>query len=193
MSQSSLALPGAHRDNRKRPNEILWSSTEDSLLKNLAERYLNNWRLIADALNSSRIRTSVDLRTPFECAERWKARWSRPERSLANNGSMHGSLGSLEEVGASFGASPFSAFALDASPAPPTPTSTTASTSQMTTRGIKRLAANSVSQSASSLTVNTASNTVESRKRKRHGIINDMMRRTSKKREMTARANSMCS
>lgn len=172
---------------RKRPSEIQWSPSEDNVLKNLAERYPNNWRLIADAMNSSRLRTRSDMRTPMECFERWKARWFPGARPAPAAGGS-GAFGSLEEVGAGFGTSPFSAFALDAvSPPIPSPLNN----SQMTTRGVKRQAT-SAAQNSSNLTVNTATgNTVENRKRRRHYLIHETMRKASKRRDAILRANRM--
>lgn len=57
-----------------RPQEIPWSQAEENALKRLTDHYPSSWRLIADALNSSRIRTSIDLRTPQECFETWKSK-----------------------------------------------------------------------------------------------------------------------
>lgn len=174
---------------KRRTAEIQWSPAEDNVLKDLTDRYPNNWRLIADVMNSSRLRTRADMRTPQECLERWKARWLPGARaSLAPNSS--GSFGSLEEVGAGFGASPFSAFALDSASSPPPPTPTGGSSaSQMTTRGVKRQAT-SAAQNTANLSVNTMNpNTIEGRKRRRHFMVNDSMRKASKRRDAMMRAS----
>ncbi len=64
------------------------------MLKKWAERYPNNWRLVADAMNSSRIRSKSDLRTPVDCLERWKVRWS----GLHHRGSIASASGSIASL-----------------------------------------------------------------------------------------------
>ena len=59
---------------RKRNAEhegVAWTPAEDALLKQVAERYPNNWPLVADTFNSSRVTIPTDKRTSWECAERW--------------------------------------------------------------------------------------------------------------------------
>ena len=129
------------------------------MLKKWAERYPNNWRLVADAMNSSRIRSRSDLRMPLECFDRWRSRWS----TLAHKGSFasaSGSIASLDELES----------------VPPTPVS---SSSQMTTRGVKRMAANANTNNSNNLTISTVGNFVESRKKKRHQLISDTMKKVS--------------
>ncbi|KLO14690.1 hypothetical protein SCHPADRAFT_850679 [Schizopora paradoxa] len=157
-----------HRD-RRRTAEVSWSPAEENMLKKWADRYPNNWRLVADALNSSRIRSRADLRTPLECFERWKARWS----ALAHRGSIASASGSIASLD-------------DLESVPPTPVS---SSSQMTTRGVKRMAANANFSNSGSLTVSTNANFVESRKRKRHLLISDTMKRVSRQREIHLKTN----
>ncbi|KAG1749128.1 uncharacterized protein EDB91DRAFT_1235613 [Suillus paluster] len=67
---NSLGLPP--KDGKKRSDHI-WSSDEDTLLKTFADRYPNNWLLVADSFNSSRVTISTDKRTPWECFERWSS------------------------------------------------------------------------------------------------------------------------
>ena len=164
------------RNTAKAP-EIPWSSAEDNMLKNLAERYPSNWRLVADVLNSSRIRTSIDLRTPQECFERWRTKCgipSRPMPSTLTQLSVH--INNGEE-----GTASHSATGVDTPPPSSASTSTPANTSQMTTRGVKRLAT-TAAQNALNLNVNTSGATVESRKRRRHLIISQAVQRVSVKR-----------
>lgn len=144
-------------------------------MKMLTDRYPSNWRLVADALNSSRIRTSIDLRTPQECFEKWRSKYGLPTRSMLPPG-VHP-------------ATPFIGYEenstsnhIGADTPPPQTPSMPATTPQMTTRGVKRLAT-SAAQNALNLTVNTGMGTVEARKRKRHFIIYDAVRKTMTKRQ----------
>lgn len=41
--------------------------------------YPNNWHLIADSFNSSRMSLSTDKRTAIDCFDRWNMRWGRSE------------------------------------------------------------------------------------------------------------------
>ncbi|KZT11305.1 uncharacterized protein LAESUDRAFT_671115 [Laetiporus sulphureus 93-53] len=68
-------LPTVSREIRKRVAEQVWTPYEDNMLKQLAERYPNNWRLIADAFKSSRVTIKTDERSPIDCYERWNVRW----------------------------------------------------------------------------------------------------------------------
>ena len=165
-----------------RISNVVWSPGEDDLLRTLHERYPGNWRLVADALNSSRIRTSVDLRTPREVRDRWQEKFAPPRPSTQPSGSNPGIVPLFEE-GSSTQPAPSSSAMLP----PPTPSaSSVASTPQMTTRGIQRKATNAA-QAALNLTINTGSNTVENRKRKRHNIIHESMRKSATKRSRLRR------
>ncbi|OAX43813.1 hypothetical protein K503DRAFT_861974 [Rhizopogon vinicolor AM-OR11-026] len=117
-SASIIGLPP--KDGKKRSGHI-WSSDEDSLLKTLIDRYPNNWNLVADSFNSSRVTISTDRRTPWECFERWSSRF----------GSGHADVSSPANVECT-----------------PPPASTSAQ-GQMTTRGVKRLASMTVAQNQS--------------------------------------------
>ena len=166
-----------------RSSEVPWSPAEDQLLKSLIERYPSNWRLVADALNSSTIRTCIDLRTPQECFERWRMRLTNYGRHTGQPSSSAGVYPADENTGM---VPPPSATS-DAPP--PTPS---VSTSQMTTRGIKRAATNAAQNASSGLTVNTGTNSVEVRKRRRHIIINDAIRKQIRKRDNHLRNAGMC-
>ena len=41
--------------------------------------YPNNWPLIADSFNSSRMSISTDKRTAVDCFDRWNMRWGRAD------------------------------------------------------------------------------------------------------------------
>lgn len=154
---------------RRRTAEVSWSPAEDNMLKKWADKYPNNWRLVADAMNSSRIRSRSDLRLPSECFDRWKARWS----GLIHRGSIASASGSIASMD-------------DIESVPPTPVSTS---SQMTTRGVRRMAANANTSNSGSLTISTNANFVESRKRKRHFLVSESMKKVSRQREIHLKTN----
>lgn len=138
----------------------IWTASDDTLLKTLVERYPHNWPLIADAFNSSRITISTDLRLPWDCYERWSSRWCGSSSLAKESGEMSSSA------------------IMEGSPAPP-------SRDQMTTRGIKRLASVSVGANASPGGYANES----SKKRRRHGLMSDAIRKAAKKRESNQKAN----
>ena len=105
------------KDARKRAVDHLWSPDDDALLKQLVDRYATNWALVAECYNSARLTTPMERRTPIDCAERWKERWSA-ERKLQPSEATQPTT----EDG-----------------------SVTSSPNQMTTRAVKRLASTSVS------------------------------------------------
>ena len=78
-SSHSTLLPPGSRDSRRRTADILWTPHDDALLKQIADMYPNNWALIADSFNSSRMSISTDKRTAADCFDRWNARWGRAE------------------------------------------------------------------------------------------------------------------
>lgn len=126
---------------------------DDLLLKQLVERYSTNWPLIAECYNSSRLTTPTERRTFVDCAERWKERWGS-ERKLQ---------------------------IADVSTAPPNEDPSmpgaSISSSPMTTRGVKRLASVSIS-SAQGVPMGS-----EPKKRRRHALLQDSIKRAAKKRQ----------
>ncbi|KAG6891328.1 hypothetical protein C0992_008782 [Termitomyces sp. T32_za158] len=134
---------------RKR-NDHLWSNAEDTLLKSLCDRYPNNWALISECFNASRLTVPTDKRTPRDCLDRWREKWGPENRR-----------------------------ALETPPtveATPPPTST-----QMTTRGVKRLASASISSvSPSGMPAGS-----EPRKKRRHALVLETIRKAGKKRTET--------
>ncbi|RPD66336.1 hypothetical protein L226DRAFT_557464 [Lentinus tigrinus ALCF2SS1-7] len=83
-----MLMPAPPRDVRKRNadhhNEaVAWTPVEDGLLKQAVERYPYNWSLIAETFNSLRVTISTDKRTPWECLERWKEKFSAQARAEA--------------------------------------------------------------------------------------------------------------
>ena len=163
MIQPHAFMQIPHRD-RKR-SEVAWSPAEDALLKQLVVRYLTNWRLIADSFNSSRLTISTERRSPLECQTRWRLRWSPGNRHLATGPS-------------------------DSHQTPPltdqSPNISSTAPSQMTTRGIRRLATTNLPSIPSPLSGNPVS--TESKKRRKHNLVGEVMRRSSKKRELMAKA-----
>ncbi|KAF8797902.1 hypothetical protein BYT27DRAFT_7203588 [Phlegmacium glaucopus] len=105
------------KDARKRAADHVWSTSDDALLKSLVDKYTNNWPLIAECYNASRLTVPTDRRTPSDCLERWKGRWGSERKPLA----------------------------IEATQAPVDDHSVSGSSGQMTTRGVKRLASASIS------------------------------------------------
>lgn len=142
---------------RKPPGSHLWTNAEDVLLKSLIDRYSCNWPLVSECLNSSQTFKSaprVDKRSPRDCFERWKEKWAPPEiRQKINEATASTPVGEG------------------------TPPPATNGSSQMTTRGVKRLASVSVSSPS-----NGAAMGSEPRKRRHHMLIQESIRKAQKKR-----------
>jgi chromatin modification-related protein VID21 len=138
------------RDPRKRGADHLWSTSDDTLLKSLIDKYPNNWALISECFNASRLTISIDKRTPRDCLERWKEKWGSEIRQRPTDSPM------VTE---------------DAPPA----------SGQMTTRGVKRLASASVS-TPSAIGISGS----EPRKRRRHMLVQESIRKATKKRAESA-------
>ncbi len=51
---------------------FMWTPDEDSYLMTLAKQYQNNWALVADLFNSTRLSTATDKREPWDCFDRCK-------------------------------------------------------------------------------------------------------------------------
>lgn len=129
--------------------EYFWSSSDDAVLRNLAETYPGSWRLIADIFNSSRVLVKTDQRAAIDCCRRWRQLHPKDSRAPSE---------------------------VPSSPAIPlTPNS-------MLTRGTKRTAA----QASGSTT--GANPPTQTKARKRHGIMIDVIRKYAKKRDTAARA-----
>jgi len=150
---------------REKRHEVAWSQAEDNLLKELAEKSFYNWRLIADSFNSSRLTISTERRSPLDCQTRWRLRWAPNNRHLAGTSDHHQA----------------SSPSIDQSPIIAT------SSSQMTTRGIRRLATTNLPSVSSPLSGNPVS--TESKKRRKHNLVGEVTRRSSKKREIAVKAN----
>jgi chromatin modification-related protein VID21 len=75
MLNPSIVKPPGPLDPKRIPEshiaEQLWSSADDQLLRSLIDIYHNNWSLIADAFNTSRISVSTDRRTAWDCYYRY--------------------------------------------------------------------------------------------------------------------------
>jgi chromatin modification-related protein VID21 len=153
-------LPGTPAEARKRATDHFWTSGEDILLKSLCDRYPGNWHLICDSFNSSRYQT-IEKRSPWDCAERWKFKWGH-SNSLAHNQS---------------------------SDMPP-PASPAIDSPQITTR--RRMASISSNRAPSVAPTPVSTNTNDvGKKRRRHMLMYETVRKAAKKREAAARANGM--
>ena len=120
MSNFALQIHASSKDkdSRKRAADHIWSAADDALLKSLVDKYPNNWPLIAECYNASRLTTPTDRRAPSDCLERWKGRWGSERKP----------------------------FTIEAAPVDDHLVSE--SSGQMTTRGVKRLASASISSPA---------------------------------------------
>ncbi|KAI6129121.1 hypothetical protein EDD17DRAFT_1563435 [Pisolithus thermaeus] len=157
---SALALQPP-KDTKKRA-EHAWSPKEDALLKRLVDKYPNNWSLVTDVFNSSRVAIPFDRRMPWECFERWNAKFGG-----IRCGPLHPEVNSPAPA---------------AEDTPPPVAST--SQAQMTTRGVKRLANTSVSQNQ-----NTGLISSDMLKRRRHTLMYETIRKVAKKREIAQKAS----
>lgn len=166
IPDDDVILPSTPRDPARRATaDVLWTNQDDLLLKSLVEKYPKNWGLVADQFNSLRGAIALEQRADWECKERYRSRWLGKDRSERD----------------------FTPVAPPAQDGPSLSTPARASQSQITTR--KRMA------SVSSSTANTApipTVTFESRKRRRHVLIFETMRKCARKREAAQKTVGMC-
>ncbi|EGN96209.1 hypothetical protein SERLA73DRAFT_76187 [Serpula lacrymans var. lacrymans S7.3] len=155
-----VAPPVPPKESKKRAGDHAWGANEDVLLKSLVDKYPNNWGLIADSFNSCRVAISTDKRTPWDCLERWTVRYAA---NRMGQSAIPPDLGSPA--------------ALDGTPPPTGPPAQV----QMTTRGVKRLASASVA-------AGSGPGNADSKKRRRHTLMYETMRKAAKKRETAQKA-----
>ncbi|KAH9050689.1 hypothetical protein EDB84DRAFT_1259038 [Lactarius hengduanensis] len=161
IPDDDVILPSTPRDPARRvAADTLWTNQDDLLLKRLVEKYPRNWGLVADLFNSSRGAIVMEKRADWECKERYRSRWLGKERSERDFAQMV----PLVQDG------------------PSSSTSARPSQSQITTR--KRMASVSSSVNAS---VTPATN-FEPRKRRRHILMFETLRKVAKKREAAQKA-----
>lgn len=135
---------------KPRSGDFTWTSQDDALLKQMVEKYANNWFLISDAFNSLKGTISTDRRSPADCFERYRGR--NPTED-------------------------------DHRPPPQTPTT------QMTTRGTKR-SMSLVSTSAVAISALGGLHSGEPKRRRRHNLMYDSIRKATKKREAAQKQSS---
>lgn len=136
------------KEGKRESSAHAWNAGDDALLRSLVDKYSTNWPLISECFNSSRLSTLTDTRSAADCLHRWKEKWGS-ERKLPPMESTQTS-GDTTSLG----------------------------NSQMTTRGVKRLASSSIS----SPTTTSAAGNTETRKRRRHLLLQDSIRKAGKKR-----------
>jgi chromatin modification-related protein VID21 len=164
IPDDDVILPSTPRDPARRAAaDALWTNQDDLLLKCLVEKYPKNWGLVADQFNSLRGAISLEQRADWECKERYRSRWLGKDRNERD----------------------FTPVVPPAQDGSSSSTSARASQSQITTR--KRMA--SVSSTVNTTPIPAA--TFESRKRRRHVLIFETMRKCAKKREATQKAAGM--
>ncbi|CAE6481984.1 unnamed protein product [Rhizoctonia solani] len=64
-------VPTAPRDAQARLERVTWTPDDDALLKSICDAYPNSWTLAADIFNSSRVTIKPDVRTPWDCYDRY--------------------------------------------------------------------------------------------------------------------------
>jgi chromatin modification-related protein VID21 len=64
-------VPAPPRDAVARLERVVWTPDDDALLKSICDAYPNSWALTADMFNSSRVTIKPDLRTPWDCYDRY--------------------------------------------------------------------------------------------------------------------------
>lgn len=64
-------VPAPPRDATARLERITWTPEDDALLKSICDAYPNSWALTADVFNSSRVTIKPDMRTDWDCYDRW--------------------------------------------------------------------------------------------------------------------------
>jgi chromatin modification-related protein VID21 len=165
IPDDDVVLPSTPRDPARRvAADALWTNQDDLLLKRLVEKYPRNWGLVADLFNSSRGAIVMEKRADWECKERYRSRWLGKERSERD----------------------FAQMVPSAQDGPSSSTSARPLQSQITTR--KRMA--SVSSSVNT-SVTPATN-FEPRKRRRHILMFETLRKVAKKREAAQKAAGEC-
>lgn len=138
------------KEKGRRGIDHVWSASDDALLKSFIDRYSNNWALISECFNASRLTISTDKRTPRDCLERWKEKWGPETRQRP----------------------------ADITPATAEDAPALHTSNQMTTRGVKRMANTGPTSIATANLVSGA----EPKKRRRHMLIQDSIRKAAKKR-----------
>ncbi|KAF5391851.1 hypothetical protein D9757_001818 [Collybiopsis confluens] len=164
VQQTAAQAPPKFKEPSKRVVEHGWSASDDILLKSLAEKYPNNWGLVAECYNASKVTVKSDWRSPKDCQDRWRGKWS-----LAATQKLVESESALEVT--------------------PPPPNTPAAAEK---RGVKRPASSSVSMSSApviSTSLSTGSGS-EPRKRRRHATVQDAVRKSIKKKNEAAQKNS---
>lgn len=150
------------RDSRRTKVDQYWSSSDDMLLKSLVDKYPANWNLISECFNGCRKTTPSDRRTAVDCQDRWKSKWgSELQGRDAAPGNSEDQTPNATQVSSSDMAVSSSAN-VGAGPS-------------VTTRN-KRLASVS-SQNAPTIAAGS-----EPKKRRRHLLLQETIRKTNRKR-----------
>ncbi|PWN48969.1 hypothetical protein IE53DRAFT_370153, partial [Violaceomyces palustris] len=71
-AQGAAGIPTAPASPDARAAQFMWTPEEDSHLLTLAKQYNNNWSLVSDLFNSTRLTISIDKREPWDCYDRAK-------------------------------------------------------------------------------------------------------------------------
>lgn len=150
------------KDTEIRAAQILWSNDEDAFLLKLYQQYGSNWPLIADLFNSTRLSVPTDRREPWDCFDRW----DRITKAAAQ-GQPPPPPPQLPSAAAASSAGPEGAE--KASPAQPT------------------VPAGSLAAKREKLVRKLGAKYDGSRKRMRHSNIMEVMKKTARRRDATAK------
>ncbi|KAG2020430.1 hypothetical protein CC2G_005773 [Coprinopsis cinerea AmutBmut pab1-1] len=168
IKTSGPALPPQARDARRAKVDQYWSTNDDLLLKSLVDKYPGNWNLIAECFNGCRKTTPSDRRTPTDCMDRWKVKWGMDLLTKDNP------QGNSEDQSPPTGVQASSSNDISMSNSTPS----VAAGPSVTTRGVRRLASASVSsQVAPSVSAGN-----EPKKRRRHLLLQETIRKTNRKK-----------
>ncbi|KAG9120707.1 chromatin modification- protein VID21, partial [Ceratobasidium sp. 392] len=90
----AVQTPTKPRDAAARLERIHWTSEDDALLKSICDAYPNNWTLAADVFNSSRVTIKPDVRTAWDCYDRYGRVFGGgvPEPGAESSGSVGGGM-----------------------------------------------------------------------------------------------------
>ena len=163
-SSPSTHSPAQPTQLRRRADHI-WTERDDAMLKATVERYPNNWALICEVFNSSRLTIPTDKRLPSDCVERWLF--------LRETGEIGAFLISNPRLNVAcipdkqFGSTP---------------------TQMMMTRGLKRPAGTGVLGINTNGSLSSASG-FESKKRRRHYLMYETIRKAARKRELEKKSS----
>lgn len=152
-----------------RAAQMFWSADEDAFLMKLFQQYGANWPLVSDIFNSTRLTVPTDRREPWDCYDRW----DRITKAAAQ-GKPPPPIPQLPSTAPPTPADPAGTGAKEDSSAAASPVQAPTQPASMAAKREKL---------AKKLTTKFDG----SRKKMRHSNILEVMRKTAKRREATAK------